>query len=156
MRIFASRYDSTSMETSIKICKRTLLHDATFTAVFLLLFTLCYDFLSQWNRDECVYCFCISMEPANQWCRSCLYTGRRDARACSEQTSGHNRPGHCAIGRLFAIAIRSRRGACPFNKLFAGQSFANRHLFTWTATNRCLLLVRRMHHRLPRPTLMHR
>ena len=59
MRIFASRYDSTSMETSIKICKRTLLHDTTFTAVFLLFFTLCYDFLSQWNRDECVYCFCI-------------------------------------------------------------------------------------------------
>ena len=143
------------METSIKICKRTLLHDATFTTVFLLLFTLCM--ISSLNGTEMNVCIVsVYMEPANERYRSCLYTGRRDARACSEQTSGHNRPGHCAIGRLFAIAIRSRRGACPFNKLFAGQSFANRHLFTWTATNRCLLLVRRMHHPLPRPTLMHR
>lgn len=120
-------------------------------------FSLPYAMISSLNGTEMNVCIVsVYMEPANERCRSCLYTGRRDARACSEQTSGHNRPGHCAIGRLFATAIRSRRGACPFNKLFAGQSFANRHLFTWTATNRCLLLVRRMHHPLPRPTLMHR
>ena len=65
--------------------------------------------LSMEQRWMCVLFLYIYMEPANEWCRSCLYTGRRDARACSEQTSGHNRPNHCAIGRLFATAIRSRR-----------------------------------------------
>ena len=120
-------------------------------------FSLPYAMISSLNGTEMNVCIVsVYMEPANERYRSCLYTGRRDARACSEQTSGHNCPGHCAIGRLFAIAIRSRRGACPFNKLFAGQLFANRHLFTWTATNRCLLVVRRMHLPLPRPTLMHR
>ena len=73
-------------------------------------FSLPYAMISSLNGTEMNVCIVsVYMEPANERCRSCLYTGRRDARACSEQTSGHNRPGHCAIGRLFATAIRSRR-----------------------------------------------
>ena len=139
MRIFASRYDSTSMETSIKICKRTLLHDATFTTVFLLLFTLCYDFLSQWNRDECVYCFCIYIwnqrmngaglafilagethAPAANRHQGTTVPATAQLVACSLQPSGHEEvPVHsinCSLANRLPTGIcshgRQPTGAC--------------------------------------------
>ena len=58
MRIFAAQYDSTSMETFIKICKHTLLHIATFLPVFLLLFALHRHAFWMDQRNERALCLC--------------------------------------------------------------------------------------------------